>query len=68
MIDPFGKHAYISDKYGDDEFDEITGMTLGDLAAFVIGARDSGVPDSAQLVLFPQTTEIRQLAAIYRRD
>jgi hypothetical protein len=63
-INPFGKYAYISDRYGIEDFDEVA-MTLGDLAAFVIGARDNGVPDSAQLVLFPQVTVIRQIAVIY---
>lgn len=69
MIDPFGKHAFISDKFGDDEFGELDpSMTLGDLITFVEDARMHGVPLTGQVVDFPAVTVIRQLAVIYRRD
>lgn len=64
-INPFGKQARISDRFGDDDFDELTAMTLGDLIEFVEDARMHGVPLTGQVVQFPQVTVIRQIAVIY---
>jgi hypothetical protein len=59
-----GGYAFISARFGDEEFDEIS-MNLGDLIEFVEDARMHGVPLNARLVGFPHVNSIHQLAFIY---
>lgn len=62
--------AYISDEYGDDGrfTNDPTGMTLADLAAFVIGAREGGVPEDAAVGLFPDMAPIRRVVLCWEMD
>lgn len=60
--------AYISDRYGDERYQEPHGMTLAQLAAFVEEARAAGVPLTGEVGTFPEMASLHQIAVCYTSE
>lgn len=60
--------GYVSDRIGDEYNDESYGMTLVDLERFIQMARRKGVPDHAQIGVYPNMDALHQVAAFYEVD
>lgn len=57
--------AYVSDRFGDERYEEPHGMTLAHLAAFIKEAQAEGIPMSAEVRTFPEVSPLHQVALLY---